>query len=104
MKLHFTAVEQNAADQLTIEIVKQFVPEIDASMFIRTNIDTPLVKMMYSDEGTTIEVDPSITIAVVDMYRTIFTMGMAAFNAAKPYLPELQQQQAKIAYMCGGAM
>lgn len=101
MKLQFTKAEQDAADQLTLSIVKQFLPDIDPALIVRANIDFPLMKCTYSEEGTTIEVDPSITFAVLDLYHTIFHMGLAAFNAAKPYVQDLMEKHAVINRMCG---
>ena len=100
MRIEFTAQEQAAADELVVQIVKTIGLDIPAEKLLaKQDIKTEYVSLTYTDEGMTIEIAPEVTLQVVDLYRTIFTAGFVAYQAAKPLLLEAQAKHVALSKM-----
>lgn len=100
MKLHFTAQEQHQADELAVHIIRTVAPDVPVEAIIRhENIHTQHVQLIHDEAGTTITISEEAFVAVVDIYRTIFTAGVVAYQAAKPLLLEAKAKHETLTNM-----
>lgn len=100
MRIHFTTAEQRQADELAVHIVRSISPDVPTDMILRhEDVHTPHVTLVHDHTGTTIEISEEAFAAVVDLYRTIFTAGLVAYQAAKPLLMEAKAKHGQLTNM-----
>lgn len=100
MKLHFTTAEQHAADELAVYIARAVAPDVPVEAILRhEDVRTPHVQLTHDATGTTIEISEEAFVAVVDLYRTVFTAGLVAYQAAKPLLMEAKAKHGRLNHM-----
>lgn len=100
MKLHFTTAEQQAADELAVYIARAVAPDVPVDMILlHEDVHTRHVQLVHDETGTTIEISEEAFAAVVDLYRTVFTAGLVAYQAAKPLLLEAKAKNAQLTHM-----
>lgn len=100
MRIHFTAQEQHAADELAIHIVRTVAPDVPVDLILqRQDVHTQHVHLIHDERGTTITISEEAFAAVVDLYRTVFTAGLVAYQAAKPLLLEAKAKHQQLNHM-----
>lgn len=100
MRIHFTTAEQHQADELAIHIVRAVAPDVPVDMILqRQDVHTQHVQLVHDETGTTITISEEAFAAVVDLYRTVFTAGLVAYQAAKPLLMEAKAKHGQLTNM-----
>ena len=100
MKLHFTTAEQHAADELAVHIVRSIAPDVPVEAILRhEDVRSAHVQLVHDETGTTITISEEAFVAVVDLYRTVFTAGLVAYQAAKPLLMEAKAKHERLGLM-----
>ena len=100
MKLHFTTAEQRQADELAVHIARAVAPDVPVDLILQhQDVHTQHVQLVHDETGTTITISEEAVTAVVDLYRTVFTAGMVAYQAAKPLLLEAKAKHQQLNQM-----
>lgn len=100
MRIHFTTAEQQAADELAIHIARAVAPDVPVDMILQhEDVHTQHVHLIHDERGTTITISENATLAVLDLYRTVFTAGLDAYQAAKPLLFEAKAKHEQLTNM-----
>lgn len=100
MHIHFTTAEQHAADELAIHIIRTVAPDVPVDMILRhEDVHTQHIQLTHDHTGTTLTISEEAFAAVIDLYRTVFTAGMVAYQAAKPLLLEAQAKHERLGLM-----
>lgn len=97
MRIHFTTAEQHAADELAIHIARTVAPDVPVDLILQhEDVHTQHVQLVHDETGTTITISEEAFAAVVDLYRTVFTAGLVAYQAAKPLLLEAKAKHQQL--------
>lgn len=100
MHIHFTTAEQRQADELAIHITRTVAPDVPVDLILqRQDVHTQHVQLVHDETGTTITISEEAFAAVVDLYRTVFTAGLVAYQAAKPLLMEAKAKHQQLNHM-----
>ena len=100
MHIHFTTAEQHQADELAIHIARAVAPDVPVDLILQhQDVHTQHVQLVHDETGTTITISEEAFAAVVDLYRTVFTAGLVAYQAAKPLLMEAKAKHGQLTNM-----